>query len=193
MVETVPTRRVPVTRWLETRERGRVAPGHGDAIVGTLVHRLLQSWDGVQGRSDRDQLVHARNLLRAEERAAVPDVELTVRTATAMAERITARDDVRSLLGGGQRLYEVPFSLRAAHPSPSADADRQGQAGLETGSLILRGTIDCLVVREDGSVLVLEIKTGVPRPSHQQQLDIYLAAARALFPAVPVTGQLIYA
>ena len=43
VLETVPTRRVPVTRWLETSERGRAAPtGHGDAIVGTLVHRLLQ-------------------------------------------------------------------------------------------------------------------------------------------------------
>jgi ATP-dependent helicase/nuclease subunit A len=195
MVESARTRRVSVTRSLETHERERgAAPSHGDAIVGTLVHRLLQSWDGAHGESDRDQFVHARNLLRPEERAALPDIELTVRTAAAMAERITAREDVRSLLGGGQRLYEVPFSLRATAPPPAAEADPQTPNRPPTaGSLILRGTIDCLVVREDGSVLVLEIKTGAPRPSHQQQLDVYLAAARALFPAVPVTGKLIYA
>jgi ATP-dependent helicase/nuclease subunit A len=197
VVETGPTLRVPVTRWLETPGRGQRAPtGHGDAIVGTLVHRLLQSWDGAREQSDWDQVIHARGLLRPEERAAVPDVELTVRTAVAIAERITARDDVRSILGGGQRLYEVPFSLRVTVPSVLAEPDPANVGSLpstKSQTLVLRGTIDCLVVNDDGSVLVLEIKTGTPRPSHQQQLDVYLEAARALFPEVSVTGKLIYA
>jgi RecB family exonuclease len=68
----------------------------------------------------------------------------------------------------------------------------EGRVGQEAGVVVLRGTVDCLIVRADGSVLVLEFKTGSPRPSHQRQLDVYLDAARALFPGAPVSGQLIY-
>ena len=57
-----------------------------------------------------------------------------------------------------------------------------------------RGVIDMLLWHPARrALLVVELKTGVARPSHQQQLDIYVEAARALFPGVPVTGKLIYA
>jgi hypothetical protein len=39
----------------------------------------------------------------------------------------------------------------------------------------------------------LDFKTGAPRESDQRQLEIYVAAARALFPGSSVTGQLVYA
>ena len=80
------------------------------------------------------------------------------------------------MLKSGEPLFEVPFSVRAA--------------GAQT---ILRGTFDCLVRRSDGVVTVLELKTGKPLPEHREQLDIYLAAARALFPGTAVEGNLIYA
>ena len=49
------------------------------------------------------------------------------------------------------------------------------------------------VRRRDGGVTILELKTGKPLPEHQEQLDIYLTAARALFPGAAVEGKLIYA
>ena len=57
---------------------------------------------------------------------------------------------------------------------------------------MLRGTIDCLVRADDGSVTVVEFKTGRPRASHQSQLDIYVEAVRALVPDASVTGRLVY-
>jgi hypothetical protein len=42
-------------------------------------------------------------------------------------------------------------------------------------------------------VLVLELKTGKPLAEHRQQLDVYIGAARALFPGASVEGRLIYA
>ena len=44
-----------------------------------------------------------------------------------------------------------------------------------------------------GGVTVLELKTGKPVPEHEQQLEMYLTAARAMFPGTPVEGKLIYA
>jgi PD-(D/E)XK nuclease superfamily protein len=79
-------------------------------------------------------------------------------------------------LNAGEALFEVPFSVRPA--------------GSQS---ILRGTFDCLVQRRDGGITVLELKTGTPTPEHEQQISAYLTAARALFPAAPVDGKLVYA
>jgi RecB family endonuclease NucS len=49
------------------------------------------------------------------------------------------------------------------------------------------------VRHEDGRIVVLEFKTGGRAPHHQRQLDLYLAAARALFPGAAVDGRLVYA
>ena len=49
------------------------------------------------------------------------------------------------------------------------------------------------VQKPDGSILVVEFKTGRVRPIHQRQLDLYVAAARQLHPDVPsVGGTLLY-
>ena len=194
--ETHTPPRVPVTGWLD-----RVPTGHqpasawGDAIVGTLVHRLLRSWDGRAPVDERAEVGHARALLSQEERAALVDVDETVQGATAIARRIQGRDDVRLLFAGGQRLYEVPFSLRVAARLPAHalnGAEAEAIASAEPGTVLLRGTIDCLILSADDSVTVVEFKTGVPRASHQEQLDLYLAATRALFPGRRIEGKLIY-
>jgi len=80
------------------------------------------------------------------------------------------------VLGGGDVHHEVPFSIDDA-----------------ASGRILRGTIDCLVQSYDGSVIVIEFKTGKPRPSHERQLSIYVRAAQRMFPGTPVSGRLIYA
>jgi ATP-dependent exoDNAse (exonuclease V) beta subunit len=58
---------------------------------------------------------------------------------------------------------------------------------------IVRGAIDCLVVRPDKRVLVLDFKTGSRREAHDSQLALYVRAAGALFDAAEVDGLLIYA
>jgi hypothetical protein len=58
---------------------------------------------------------------------------------------------------------------------------------------IFRGAIDCLIRRPDGSICVIEFKTGVPEASHQAQLDCYVRAATAMFPLATVVGRILYA
>jgi RecB family endonuclease NucS len=67
----------------------------------------------------------------------------------------------------------VPFAFR-----------RQGQ--------LVHGTIDTLV-RDEGVVTVIEVKTGPRAPAHEHQLALYVEAARALFPPPDqVDGVLVY-
>jgi len=73
-------------------------------------------------------------------------------------------------------LVEVPFSL-------VDDADH---------AKVLRGTIGCLLRRDDGSIEVLEFRSGPPALEPDAALDLSLRAARALFPETTVTGRLIY-
>jgi RecB family endonuclease NucS len=58
---------------------------------------------------------------------------------------------------------------------------------------IVRGSIDCLIVSDDGRVTVVELKTGASRPEHEAQFGMYVGAARALFPRASVDGLLVYA
>ena len=81
---------------------------------------------------------------------------------------------MKQALAGASRFYEVPFSLLAE-------------------ARIVRGTIDCVVRKEDGSLLVVELKTGRPHDSHRRQLDVYLRAVRALYGTTSeVAGELLY-
>jgi CRISPR/Cas system-associated exonuclease Cas4 (RecB family) len=72
------------------------------------------------------------------------------------------------------RRHEVPFSMRRAD------------------GVIVRGQIDCLAGRPDGSVEVVEIKSGRRSRAHNRQLDMYVAAARALLPMSRIEGRIIY-
>jgi hypothetical protein len=171
--------RVTVTEWLSA-----AAPSSGPSIgeaqdltAGILVHRLLQAGRAAHALDEQSLFEHARALLQTDERAVVQDLDNTVGSAIAAWKSILARSDVADLLSSGTCFHEVPFSLR------------RHVGGRAT---VLRGTIDCLVKRPDGSIVVLEFKTGKRRSSHELQLAIYMEAASSLFPAVPVTGHLIY-
>jgi len=143
-----------------------------DRLLGTLVHRMLQRAIDPSAAAE-EMTAAARALALDEELAAVEDLDRALADAVATYRAIAARGDVAALLTSGERLHEVPFSLR-----------RAGQ--------LLRGTIDCLVMRPDGSVAVVEFKTGRRRAEHQAQLDAYVEAARGLFPGADVRGVLIY-
>ena len=175
------------------------AAGIGDALAGRLVHRLFQAldpqWAGgpaaaganadVQSSRtlppDGDRLASvARRLVLDEERAVVQDLDEVVASACATWRALRGRPDVEALFAGAEASYEVPFSLRLDGP---------GDAGASLA--VVRGAIDCLVVRPDGEVIVVEIKTGRPAPWHHAQLALYVRAAGALMPGARVRGVLL--
>jgi ATP-dependent exoDNAse (exonuclease V) beta subunit len=185
--------RVSVTEWLtqtpdvELHTPAAKLDGAADIrdlTAGTLVHRLFQFGTVPGGRPEDEEAAYALGLLKPEERAALEDVEATVAAAVSAWRAMRTREDVSALLASGSRFHEVPFSLLVETAS--------APHGAGNGPMILRGTIDCLIRPGDGSVVVLEFKSGAPRAFHQRQLDLYVEAARALFPGTSVKGRLIY-
>jgi ATP-dependent exoDNAse (exonuclease V) beta subunit len=137
--------------------------------AGVLVHRALAT-----GSDDLD------TLLRDAERSLIEDVPALITRARSALDAIRHQPEVSAIFAANGdvtwRRHEVPFSLR--RPDDPT---------------IIRGTIDCVVQRGSGVIEVIEFKTGQPTAEHQQQLAIYVEAARALFPDTAVEGRLIYA
>jgi ATP-dependent helicase/nuclease subunit A len=169
-------------------EAGLGAPAEalsGDpALVGTLVHRLFQASHGLPGM-DRPRLVDRASAFLAG-RGDVPETERPgiVEAAVAAFLDLRQRRDVAGVIDDAACDYEVPFSLRL---DPTAAPEAGG------GTVIVRGSIDCLAEQSDGRIVVVEFKTGRRRDWHAAQLDLYVRAARALFPGRPVERRLIYA
>lgn len=145
-----------------------------ERLAGTLVHRLLE-WarDRTPDLAGWGQAYDA--LVRPE---MLVDVDLPAafrHEVVAAAAAIRSRTTLTDLLASGECWYEVPCSwLDSGHPGT-----------------VVRGTIDCLVRTPEGWVVV-EIKTGAPRPEHAAQLALYVQAVSALDFGVPVRGELVY-
>ena len=171
--------RVGVMDWLVSDGGQEAVPGGvgGDVTAGILVHRLVESRGLALTTDDEADLTYARDLLRPEERASLEDIDATVRAAVASWRGLQNRPEISRLLTTGRRHHEVPFSLRTE---------------LNGAPVVLRGSIDCLVQQENGAIVVVELKTGKRRPVHQRQLDVYVEAARRLFPRAVVEGRLVY-
>ena len=173
--------RLAVTEALESTA-ARPSPtdptrGEDDALVGTLVHRLFQFAGELPVASGPQDIVDfTARLIRPDERAMAANATASVARAIAAWMAMKAQPGVSELIQSGERMHELPFSCQSR-----GDARR-----------VLRGTIDCLVRRPDGTLVIIEFKTGAPSPSHQAQLDIYLEAARAMFPGTPVQGRIVY-
>jgi hypothetical protein len=116
-------------------------------------------------------------LLRAEERVDVDDLAGLTRGAADLYRRLRGRPEVRAALSSGEAHYEVPFSF--------APPDRPGET--------IRGVIDCLVTPVQGPPLVLEFKTGDPRPEHAAQVDRYAAALCVILAVDRVEIKILYA
>jgi ATP-dependent exoDNAse (exonuclease V) beta subunit len=158
----------------------------GDLVVGTLVHRMFQA--AVPTDTSEEVIRRARLLLRPEERALLDDEEQALSGAASTYVALAARGEVMAILASGTCDYEMPFSV--SMDAIAADGGSRSPGVPE--QIILRGTIDCLVRRADGSVIVLEFKTGRARAEHQRQLEIYLSAVRTMFPGSEVTGAIMY-
>jgi ATP-dependent exoDNAse (exonuclease V) beta subunit len=156
-------------------ETGAAAPvGEGsDRLVGTLVHRLIERFGFGADLRDTDVLRVLHALVRPEELVDVVELAGFASRAASAYAAVCARADVRALCAGGERFHEVPFSM-------------------SDGGGVLRGTIDCLIRRPDGSLTVLEFKTGRPRPEHRMQLDLYKRAAALIVPGARVEALLVY-
>ena len=134
--------------------------------IGVLVHRALQA------ETDDPEPLFARTF------AASPEAKDIVAAAREALASIRSHPEVTQLLMDDDvvwRRYEVPFTWRRADGT------------------FVRGAIDCVVQRRDGSIHVFEFKTGVRDTAHSRQLDVYVAAARALFTGARVEGHLVYA
>ena len=184
-------RRMTVTDWAAVcagqpdRRYGERLHHGSELLSGTLVHRLLQFLD--RDITDREEIKRrALGLLRGDEKAGVDNCDALVNRAAEDYLAILEQADVMSRMDA-DCLFELPFSLRL---EPRADDPVPPTIG---APVIVRGTIDCLVRTSDGCLTVLEFKTGGRQPEHQAQLDLYLMAARELFPGMVVDGALVYA
>jgi RecB family exonuclease len=172
--------RVAVTAALATRhdEPRREESGGSKSLSGTLVHRLFERCGtALAPRSDTSSLKdELSRLLQDADAIDADDIDEVLARASDAYLALCRQPALLRALEAGEAMFEVPFSVRPA-----------------SAQTILRGTFDCLVRRHDGGITILELKTGRPSPEHEQQLFLYLTAARALFPGMPVEGKLVYA
>jgi hypothetical protein len=142
-----------------------------------LIHRLFALSDRLEEPVRCDAMrALACGLLSPEERAGHDRSDEIVRLAVDAWSRARGRADVVEALAG-ERLYEVPFSILFSRgPAPQ----------------VTRGTIDCVVRKPDGTLTVVEFKTGRRESAHERQLELYMRAARALHPDTGVHGLVLY-
>ncbi len=157
------------------------AGGGSSRLIGVLVHRLLQrvARDGSAARAPDEPSLQARieAALRPDDDLDGQDRERVIHRVSVAFRTLWENDEVRALYSAGTALPEVPFTMR--------DGDR-----------IVRGTVDCLILRggpDVEEVTILEFKTGRPSPEHEVQAALYTRAVRAAYPSATVKSRLIYA
>jgi ATP-dependent helicase/nuclease subunit A len=166
----VPPRRT-VTQMVRAASPVEVhATSHG-ASVGMLVHRLIRQPNVLEQTPEQQERL-AREWVRRQVDGGGADSEAVVQAALRVIRRPATRERMLALLGSGEPFFEVPFSF--AH---------------EGG--VVRGSIDCLI-RSAGRIQIVEFKTGSSAPEHEIQRDVYVRAARSMFPDAIVEGHLIY-
>ncbi|MBI2841017.1 MAG: UvrD-helicase domain-containing protein [Acidobacteria bacterium] len=139
------------------------------AEVGRVVHRMLELELPV------DERVAERAAALIHPDIPAYEVAKTAERAADLFRLLAVREDLRRLLASGERIRELPFAL------------------LDDDSTLIRGVIDCLVMRPDECV-VIDYKTGRRQETDIAQMRIYLKAIQKLVgPAVRVTGRLFYA
>jgi ATP-dependent exoDNAse (exonuclease V) beta subunit len=145
-----------------------------DLLVGLLVHRLLQRF-GMTAIVDDEALTStAETLLRRERHVEAATDPETIKETIARFRALREHGELRTDYETSDVFHEVPFSFFA-------------------DGCIVRGAIDCLIRRADGSVRILEFKTGRRRDEHQRQVELYRRAAAAVFPEASVTVDVVYA
>jgi ATP-dependent exoDNAse (exonuclease V) beta subunit len=148
--------------------------GSSDLLVGLSVHRLLQRFGIAAPPDDGILLAAISDLLRKEERIETYGRPELLQDILARFAALRQHPRLRGHYETGHVFHEVPFSFR------------------EEGRII-RGTIDCLIRQADGTLRILEFKTGRQRDEHARQAEIYRRAVAAAFPDTPVAVDVVYA
>src|SRR5687768_11174524 len=143
-----------------------------DVLIGLLVHRLLQRFGVTLEVEDEVLAAAVTGLLRREHTDAAFDPGI-VGEVVVRFRAFRDRSELKKHYEAGAVFHEVPFSFAA-----------DGQ--------IIRGAIDCLIRLGDGSIRILEFKTGRRRDEHVLQAEIYRRAAETIF-ADTVTVDVVYA
>ncbi len=185
-------RRTSVTEMVEAQvhlDDEDVAAGHPeeDRTLGALVHRLVQ-FAPVEPESAAEIVQRASVLVRGDDDSMAAGLDQLAAGAAVVYDAIVRDAGASGWLTVGTRAHEVGFTMRLDAPGSPQELPRtQGE------TVMVRGVIDCLIQRPDGRVVVVEIKTGRPRPAHRMQLGLYIEAARQLCPGRPAVGVIIYA
>jgi ATP-dependent helicase/nuclease subunit A len=143
-----------------------------DLVAGLLVHRLLQRFGMTADLEPAVVETMVTELIRA---SGLGDEEAPriSREAISRFHALRRHPHLQRDYATGEVFHEVPFTL-------SAD----GQ--------MIRGAIDCLIRRPDGSIRVLEFKTGRRREHDALQAEIYRRAAAAVFPDRVIEIDVLY-
>jgi hypothetical protein len=72
-------------------------------------------------------------------------------------------------------MFDVPFSFVEA-----------------TEKRVVRGLIDAVIRRQDGSIEVVLLQTGTPVARHARMLALCMRAAQQMFAGAPVNGRTLY-
>ena len=164
-----------VDSWDEDAPAGRPTGAERLALGGALVHRAIQSLvPFTLAEAPLELRAALAALVRESERREGEHLGRAIAEAAEAFASLAGQDDLRRLLASGRTIHELPFVMAI---------DGGGQ---------LRGVIDCLVVSPEGTVTVLEFKTGAPQHVHRRQLEAYIEAAKVLFPGLSVEGRLVY-
>jgi ATP-dependent helicase/nuclease subunit A len=164
-------RRLTVSSLVHERTGEEVNPWAIDPIdlaVGATVHRLFEYAVPV------DPTLTDAAFALTPELPGTPPSERRRATdeAAVLYQRLHRNPALERLMAEGNIHREVPFALQ-----------HEGR--------VLSGVIDSLVLLP-GRVVVIDYKTGSPRPEHKMQMELYLEAVRSLFPEETVEGLVFY-
>jgi ATP-dependent exoDNAse (exonuclease V) beta subunit len=126
--------------------------------VGATVHRMFE----YRVPLDESLLDVASTLTPDLSRRAPSERRKVTEKAADLYERLGRNPELERLTREGEVHREVPFAV--VH-----------------GDRVVRGVVDSLVLLP-GRVVVIDYKTGRSRPEHRMQMELYLEAARGLFP-----------
>jgi ATP-dependent helicase/nuclease subunit A len=139
-----------------------------DLAVGAAVHRMFE-YEVPLDASLRD----AASALTPDFPGRSPtERRAAVEKAADLYERLSRNPELEHLLREGEVHREVPFAVKL-------------------GDRVVRGVIDSLVLLPE-RVVVIDYKTGGSRPEHKMQMELYLEAARLLFPERQAEGLVYY-
>lgn len=130
---------------------------------GAILHRAVAAGALHGDAARRTRLVAA---------LAASDTGLDMRVNDAL-DALAGRPDLQWLISEVDVQHEVPVSWRGADGTT------------------VRAVIDALVRHADGSLTVVELKTGVAREADERQLALYVEGVRKLAPGVAVAGRIV--